>query len=60
MQDWRYQAKKNNVDIIEKGRCQFCNAPVVSGVDQCVEISSAIIHKLNHEDGIKNMTIFLC
>ncbi len=60
MQDWREQAKKKNVEIIKEGRCQFCGSPVEKGVTQCVEISSMIIHKLNHADGIKNMTIFMC
>lgn len=60
MQEWRDQAIKNNVHINENGQCQFCNAPLEQGVTQCVELSSMINHKLDHDAGIKNMTIFLC
>ena len=60
MQDWRDHAKKNNIDIIEHGKCQLCGAPLQFGISQCVDISSTITHKINHNDGIKFMTIFLC
>lgn len=60
MQDWREQAQKNNIQIIDFGDCQFCGAPLERGITQCVDISSRITHMLNHNDGIKYMTIFMC
>ncbi len=60
MQHWSEQAQKNNIVIAESGDCQFCGAPVEKGVTECVDLSSKITHMINHEDGIKYMTIFMC
>jgi len=60
MQDWRAQARKNSVEVLEIGSCQFCGAPVDSGVSECVDIAGNVTHKIDHKEGIKNMTIFLC
>lgn len=59
MQDWREQAQKNNI-ICESGDCQFCGAPLEEGVSQCVDISSMITFMISQEEGISNMTIFMC
>ncbi|MEM7184118.1 MAG: DUF5946 family protein [Spirochaetota bacterium] len=60
MQDWRQQATENHITIVETGECQFCRAPLQEGVSECVAIAANITHKINHADGIKNKTIFLC
>lgn len=60
MNDWRNQAKKNNFKVKQNGKCQLCGAPLSNGISECVDVSSNIIHKLNHEAGIDSMTIFLC
>jgi hypothetical protein len=60
MKSWREQAEKNGLTIIEEGNCQLCNARTKKGLIECVDKSSMIIHKLDHDLGIKNMTIFLC
>lgn len=60
MQEWQEQAIKNNLTIIENGECQLCGSKTNNGILECVEKSSIIAHKLNHDSGIKYMTIFLC
>lgn len=60
MQEWRSQAHKNNLDIKENGKCQLCEAQLTNGISQCVDISNYIAHKLNHDEGVKSMTIFIC
>ena len=60
MQDWKEQAKKNGIQIIDKGKCQLCGAGTLNGLVECVEKSGIISHKLDHIDGVSNMTIFKC
>jgi len=60
MQDWREQAKKNGIQIIGKGKCQLCGANTLSGIVECVEKLGLVSHRLNHSDGVANMTIFKC
>ena len=60
MQDWLDFAQKNGLEIKETGRCQLCNSDVKNGIIECIDIASQITHKLDHEKGIKHMTIFLC
>ncbi|MEO7049743.1 MAG: DUF5946 family protein [Ferruginibacter sp.] len=43
MQDYIKQAKKNGVELFEKGSCQFCGALVDNGIKECMEIFA---HKL--------------
>ena len=60
MQDWQVQAKKNELNILEDGKCQLCGSNTAKGLFECVGKSSLITHQFNHEDGIKYNTIFLC
>lgn len=60
MQDWKDQAEKNNLVIRDNGKCQLCGSETKKGLFECVEKSNYIAHKLNHDDGIRFMTIFLC
>ncbi len=60
MQHWRDQAEKNGLNIQEHGSCQLCGAQVDGGIAECVTMSDIVTHKLNHEDAVANMTIFLC
>lgn len=38
MQDYIDLAKKNGIDLLEKGRCQFCGANTKRGIHECLEI----------------------
>ena len=60
MQDWREQAKKNGIKIIDKGECQLCGAHILNGIVECVEKLGLISHRLNRTEGVSNMTIFKC
>jgi hypothetical protein len=60
MQEWQEQAFKNNLVILAEGECQLCGAKTNKNLFECVEKTSFLTHKLNHELGIKHMTIFLC
>ena len=40
MQDFREQARKNGVTIIDTGPCQFCGAAVGGGVEACLLLAS--------------------
>jgi hypothetical protein len=35
MQDWIDYAKKSGIELLNTGRCQFCNADVSGGVFEC-------------------------
>lgn len=59
-QDWKDQAKKNRIDIIESGKYQFCGAPLKLGVSQCVGIAGTLSHRLSHNPGITFMAVFFC
>ena len=37
MQDFMDQAAKNGVDLLNKGRCQFCGADYQKGIFDCME-----------------------
>jgi hypothetical protein len=37
MQDFMDQAAKNGVDLLNKGRCQFCGADYQRGIFECME-----------------------
>ena len=60
MKTWKEQASKNGLAIEEDGNCQLCGAMTSKGLSECIYKSSMIIHKLEHNLGVKNMTIFLC
>ncbi len=41
MQNFREQARKNGVTLIDTGPCQFCGAAVTGGVEACLLLASA-------------------
>ena len=41
MQNFREQARKNGVMIMDTGPCQFCGAAVTGGVEACLQLASA-------------------
>lgn len=60
MQDWRQQAAKNSLNIIESGRCQLCDSKTEHGISECIDIANLVTHKIDHAAGVYTMTIFLC
>lgn len=60
MQAWQAQAEKNNLDLIDKGACQLCGANTSGGIYECMQKAASITHRLDHDAGVKHMTIFLC
>lgn len=47
MQDYINFAKKNGIQLLEKGRCQFCGAHTRRGVHECIEIFNLDIKHLD-------------
>ena len=60
MQQWLEQAVKNNLEIIQDGRCQLCGANTLHGVAECVETAGYITHKISHAKAVESMSLFLC
>jgi len=50
--------KKNHLKL-NTDECELCGGDL-KGLYDCVSQFEQIIHFLNHEDGIKHMTIFMC
>ena len=42
MQDWREQAAKRSVTIMDSGPCQFCGAAFTGGVAECMEVYAEV------------------
>lgn len=59
MQDWLDQARKNNLTIQERGRCQLCSSRTEHGVAECVELASQVAPRVDHSVGVEKGTIFL-
>ena len=51
MQDFRLQAVKNGVTLVESGACQFCGAPVERGVAQCLGLLGELAGRVRSEPG---------
>jgi len=59
MKHWTEQANRNNLRIIDHGRCQLCGADTNGGLRECIEKAAFVTHLHEHELGIEAMTIFL-
>lgn len=42
MQTYQDQAKKNGVELINEGPCQFCGAKVSRGIEECMDLFNEI------------------
>lgn len=49
MQDFRLQAVKNGVALVESGACQFCGAAVERGVAQCLDLLGELAGRVRNE-----------
>ena len=49
MQDFRQQAVKNGVTLVESGPCQFCRAAVERGVAQCLDLLGELAGRVRRE-----------
>lgn len=60
MPKWIEQAIKNDVEILEDGQCQLCGSDTLHGITECVATAAKLVHRLSHEKGVQQQTIFLC
>ncbi|MBI3713868.1 MAG: hypothetical protein HY253_13040 [Burkholderiales bacterium] len=60
MPKWLEQAIKNDVEILEDGQCQLCGSDTLHGISECVATAAKLGHRLSHEKGVQQQTIFLC
>ncbi len=60
MPKWLEQAIKNDVEILEDGQCQLCGSDTLHGITECVATAAKLVHRLSHEKGVQQKTIFLC
>lgn len=60
MPKWVEQAIKNEVEILEDGQCQLCGSDTLHGITECVATAAKLVHRLSHEKGVQQQTIFLC
>lgn len=58
MQDFRQQAIKNGVTVIETGPCQFCGAAVARGVAECLELLGDLAGRVRQEPGYGELHLF--
>ena len=47
MQDYREFARKNSVELMSTGSCQFCGADLTGGVEECINVSNKEIDILD-------------
>lgn len=59
MQDWREQAQKNNLVLLEEGACQLCGSNTTKGIAECLEKAAHVTYRLSQGEGVEYMTIFL-
>lgn len=59
MQDFIDQARKNNVTLIDTGRCQFCGASLRGGVFECMDVYGNIQHLLDFSNPDNHIPRFL-
>jgi len=38
MQDYKDFAKKNGIKLLDKGKCQFCDANINKGITECIDL----------------------
>jgi len=60
MKNWIEQANKNKLKISNSGNCQLCGAKLKKGIFECVDLSNEIAIRINHEEAVNQMTLFLC
>lgn len=60
MKNWKEQASRNKLTIIEDENCQLCGSETENGLAECVEKSGYITHRLEHAEALNHMTIFMC
>jgi hypothetical protein len=58
MQDFRQQAAKNGVTLVESGACQFCGAAVERGVAECLDLLGELAGRLRNERAYAAMHLF--
>lgn len=49
MQNFRQQAVKNGVTLVESGACQFCRAAVQHGVAECLDLLGELAGRVHTE-----------
>ena len=59
MQDYIDLAKKNGVEFIDTGNCQFCGAKVKKGIHECIEIFSVGFQEIDYSASTNHKYIFL-
>ncbi len=59
MQNYIDLAKKNGVELIDTGKCQFCGANVKRGIHECVEIFSVGFQEIDYSATTNHKFIFL-
>jgi hypothetical protein len=58
MQDFRQQAIKNGISIVETGPCQFCGSAVERGVAECIELLGELAGRVRHEKAYGEAHLF--
>lgn len=58
MQDFRQQAMKNGVTLVESGACQFCGASVEHGVAECLDLFGELAGLVQKERGYGTVHLY--